>query len=500
MHAPLHIVLDCALALVPKVQYVFDTLLLVLNVRVVYASHPPSDGIWLFYGDARPASWSMERCVTVLHSPESWRCLSAAVQIESTAGTDGLMYVLPVGATETPQAAFDIRFDLVANAFYFLSSWEERGGTHEPVARRLYSDSVYARLGVPQDIVDQYLERLAQLLGVLCQRFRLPDFPVRRWPNDALYALVLSHDVDFIPTGLMDTFKQGAKTLVRHLVRERDPADAARAAVGLVRALVRGEDPYGCIPAIIARERDLGVHSSFQVAVGHRHPNDVNYRIEDDRVRNYLRAILDAGFDLCLHGSYRSTEDPAWYLEEVELLAQRLARPIGCRQHYLSFDYDALFSVQERAGIQFDMSLGYPDRPGARAGFSYPFFPYCLKEDRPYNVLQISLFLMDVTLRSYLGLKARPAWDVVADVLAALQRKGGCASAVWHPIVFGGARDPGYQHLFWEMIEHLQRTRGLATDGRTINRFWRRRAESYASFGGCKSGEEVGKRTVPAEC
>jgi hypothetical protein len=216
--------------------------------------------------------------------------------------------------------------------------------------------------------------------------------------------------------------------------------------------------------------------------VARRHPNDVNYDIEDDTIRNYLRVITASGFDLCLHGSYRSTEDPDWYGDEAALLARRLGKPLGSRQHFLSFDYDALFAAQERVGIQYDMSMGYPDRVGPRAGFSYPYFPYCLKDDRPYNVLQLSLFLMDVTLRSYLRLKPTGARKVIDTTLDDLHRKGGCVSAVWHPIVFGSARDPGYDALYWDMTERIRKTGGLATDGRTINAFWRHRADSYASF------------------
>jgi hypothetical protein len=276
--------------------------------------------------------------------------------------------------------------------------------------------------------------------------------------------------------------KQGVKTLLRHLVRQRDPGDALRAAAGLSRALLRGRDPYGCVPEIVERERQLGVRSSFQVAVGRRHPNDVNYRIEDERVRDYLRVITDEGFDLCLHGSYRSTENRAWYIEEVALLSRRLGTPRGSRQHYLSFNYDALFSAQEQAGIEYDMSMGYPDRTGPRAGFSYPYFPFSLERDRPYDVVEISLFLMDVTLRSYMGLKGRRALEAVRDALDDLKSKGGCASVVWHPIVFGGARDPGYDRLFWELIDDVRRAGGLPTDGRTINDYWRERARVYSSF------------------
>ncbi len=128
------------------------------------------------------------------------------------------------------------------------------------------------------------------------------------------------------------------------------------------------------------------------------------------------------------------------------------------------------------------MSIGFPDHPGPRAGFSYPYFPYHLREDRPYKVLEIGLFLMDATLRGYMRLKGAAAWRVIEQCLDDLRRKRGCASVVWHPIVFGGARDPGYDRLFWDMVERVGGTGGIATDGRTINQFWRERAAGYASF------------------
>lgn len=481
MREPLHIILRCTEALQPKVRYVFDTLLMARGVPMVYSPQPPSTGLWLLYGPAKEASWPLDRCLAIAHCPESWRFFDGHADIEATANVEGLITVFTERAAGFDQPS-DISFDIAANAFYFLSSWSERFGSNKGQTRSMYSNSIFARLGVPQDIVDQYLDRLMKQLHALCDRLEIEKWNSLEWPQGATHALILSHDVDFIPANLIDIAKQGAKTILRHLVRQRDPVDALRAATGLAFALIQKRDPYGCVTEIIKREKELGVRSSFQVAVAHRHINDVNYRIEDDRVRDYLRAIPDSGFDLCLHGSYRSTENPAWYVEEAALLARRLDKPLGSRQHFLSFNYDTLFTAQEQAGIQYDMSMGFPDCTGPRTGFSYPYFPYCLKEDRPYGVLQLNLFLMDVTLRSYLGLKGVPARDRIRATLDDLRKKGGCVSTVWHPIVFGGARDPGYDRLFWEMVNYTRDTGGLATDGRTINDFWRRHAKNYSSF------------------
>jgi len=467
----------------PRVRYVLDSLLMALDVPVSYSAQPPTEGPWLLYAKHLEPEFDSGRCLYVPYRQSAWQSMQKNGRRHSVDTVEGVPYVLPEVVPQAGQDG-DIRVDLFANAFWFLSSWAERHEARESDTRGLYSESEFKRLGIPQDVVDIYLDVLRRGLAACCERANVSEWRRPEWPNGREYAVVLSHDVDFIPANQLDIIKQGVKTLGRHLIRERSPVDAIRAGVGLSKAIVSGRDPYGCLPEMIAREKALGVQASYQVAVGHRHPVDVNYLIEDDRTREYLRVITQNDFELCLHGSYRSTENPEWYAEEVELLGNRLGRPIGSRQHFLSFDYDALFDIQEKSGIRFDMSMGFPDRIGPRSGFSFPYFPWNIEQDRPYDVLQISLFLMDVTLRSYMHLGADDAWGAISGSLDALRRKRGGVSVVWHPIVFGNARDPGYGDLFWQLVDRVTSTGGLATDGRTINDFWRRRAARYPSFAG----------------
>lgn len=464
-----------------KVRYVFDTLFLAAGIPVRYVDAAPAAGPWVEYA-VRPQEGNHRSAdLFIAHDPAAWESFAGDWLPDKAETHKDLPLVFPPRG-ELGLPAPGIGFDLAANSFYFLCSWAERRGGTKGQSRQLYATSEFVRLGVPQDIVDRYLKLLVERLTFLRASSGAVARARAEWPDGKKFAVVLSHDVDFIPVRPLDNTVQGAKTLMRHLIRQRDPAEAWRAFRGWCSSTVAGRDPYGCVPQIIEREHAMGLRSSFQVAVGHRHPNDVNYHIEDDRVRDYLRAITNAGFDLCLHGSFRSTENTGWYLEETELLAARLARPLGSRQHFLSFDYDNLFSAQEAAGIRYDMSMGYPDRPGPRAGFSFPYFPYNLREDRPYRVLEISLFMMDVTLSGYMKLRHFSARELIEAFLSDLREKGGCASVVWHPIVFGGARDPGYDDLYYEMATRVGELGGVATDGRTIHDFWRERALDYASF------------------
>jgi hypothetical protein len=467
------ILLGCAGALRARARYVFDTLCLAAGRDVVYLEEPPGDGSWIAYTE-RLDDPPCGRVLRILHDPLAWadfdRWESCSVFIPR-AGVAALF------GRPSAESATRIGFDLVANAFFFLSGWAER--RRDGATRRLYADSVYARKAMPQDTVDRYLQHLLDALQ------RIEEVPARRreglW-GSWRYAVVLSHDVDFLPVRPWDQPSQALRSAARHLLKHRSPSEAARGMAAYLQNSLRGRDSFGCVPEIIREECRRGVRSSFQVAVARRHPSDVNYSTTDPRVQRYLTAITDAGFDLCLHGSYRSTEQSTWYEDEVETLTRQFARPRGSRQHFLSFDPDVLFAAQERAGIAFDMSMGFPDRCGPRTGFSYPYFPYCLERDRPYDVVEIGLSIMDVTLRSYLGVRGEDAWNAIRAQLDDLSRKGGGGSVVWHPIVFGGARDPGYDGLYWRLVDHVAQTGGLATDGSEVDRIIRARAQRYPSF------------------
>src|SRR5215475_2051955 len=156
---PLYIVLGCADELVGRVRYVFDTLLMAAEIPARYVSEPPNDGPWVLYGQPREISWPLHRCCALAYCPEAWRVLKGTRDVASAADVDGLRTVFG----EQPAQGgvpWSVAFDLLANAFFFLSSWSERMARKRDDTRRLHSTSIYAQLSIPQNIVDLYLERL----------------------------------------------------------------------------------------------------------------------------------------------------------------------------------------------------------------------------------------------------------------------------------------------------------------------------------------------------
>ncbi len=139
---PLKIVLGCAELLMPKVRYVFDTLFMAAGIPVAYSHEPPATGPWVLYTSCEPEpSWPISRCLAIAHCPRSWRLFERDTDVEATAVVDGMLTVLP-GDPAQFWDALTISCDIIANAFYFLSSWSERAGQHDAQTRQMHSTSV----------------------------------------------------------------------------------------------------------------------------------------------------------------------------------------------------------------------------------------------------------------------------------------------------------------------------------------------------------------------
>ena len=221
------VVISCTDGIVPRARYVFDTLFMACGIPVEYTSVPPPEGAWLLYAPSKDSSLPLDRCVAITHRPDAWRTFDCNADVESAGEVNELAAVFP--QTDSGFAGpFDIPFDLVANAFYFLSSWSERRSSNliglAPAPRdlglRLGSASRRTSWTATSNGSRRRLVPWAtDLVAGTCTTLR--------WPSDARFAVTLSHDVDFLPSRPFDNVLQGGKTFLRHLIRQRDPADCA---------------------------------------------------------------------------------------------------------------------------------------------------------------------------------------------------------------------------------------------------------------------------------
>jgi hypothetical protein len=121
--------------------------------------------------------------------------------------------------------------------------------------------------------------------------------------------------------------------------------------------------------------------------------------------------------------------------------------------------------------------MGFAEHEGFRSGFSFPYYPYYFAEDRPFNVLEIPLTIMDNTLNQYRHMNAEEAWLAVKSQLEYVERSGGCCTLLWHNTYFDESMYPGYGGVYWRALEWTAAHGGWGASAREIWEWWQRRTQ-----------------------
>ncbi len=338
--------------------------------------------------------------------------------------------------------------DELAAGFFHLARVEERGPARDPHGRFLAATSCL-------DPLDPPLERLREALGVEPPRYR-----------GAKFAVALTHDVDNPWRWTRIGVRGAAARLKGHALAGR-AGPAVHEARGLARVplhKLRGTDPNWRFAEIAAAERAHDARSTFFVLAGHGHPADGAAPETYDRLRPQLvETLLGAGAEVGLHGSYLAADDLEQLARERALLAQLDGPLIGHRYHYLRVDPLRNLAPLAGIGFRYDTSLGFPDALGFRAGIAHPFRPWDFERERPADLLEVPLAVMDAMLAEerYAGLTAEEAKPRVLALLDWAAEHGGGFSILWHPERFDAPSARGWDRLYFELVDAVRERGGI---------------------------------------
>ena len=338
--------------------------------------------------------------------------------------------------------------DGLAAGFFHLARVEERGAEVDRHGRFLAASSCL-------DPLDPPLERLRRELGAEPPSYR-----------GARFVVALTHDVDVPWRWTRIGVRGAAARLKGHaLARRVEPAlHEARSLVRVPLHKMRGTDPNWRFAEIAAEENAHDARSTFFLMAGHGHRADGAAPEAYDRLRQQLvETLLETGSEVGLHGSYLAADDLDRLARERLLLAQLDGPLIGHRYHYLRVDPHRNLASLAGIGFRYDTTLGFPDTLGFRAGISHPFRPWDFARDRPADLVEVPLAVMDATLAEerYAGLSAADAKPRVVSLLDWAAEHGGAFSILWHPERFDGPSARGWDRLYFELIEAVRERGGI---------------------------------------
>ena len=319
--------------------------------------------------------------------------------------------------------------DIVASAFYLLARWDEyRVAERDRFGRLPFDHSAFARiagLDIEDPAVEGYLTALRDALGM---------------PAPDSWSVFLTHDIDRIR-------RRTARGIARSVKRRRH------------RALgdLAGHDPWDNVPDLLETTWRRGLRSTVFLIGRNQHRLDGTPRRTYERERgNLAAAVHAAGSEVALHGAFASSESLEALEDEVAVLRAEAGAIHGVRFHYLRFRYHDTPLRVEAAGLEYDASLGFSERPGFAAGYARPFRPWIVGEEREARIRLVPLAVMDTTLHSHLGLAPEEARERALRVLGAVKRAGGAAALLWHNTYLADERAPGYDRLWEDLLDDLQ--------------------------------------------
>lgn len=137
--------------------------------------------------------------------------------------------------------------------------------------------------------------------------------------------------------------------------------------------------------------------------------------------------------DVGIHPSYASNKSIRQLQHEISLLKTIIGKTVErSRQHFLKMTLPTTYRNLIAAGIRHDYSMGFPSRPGFRAGIASPFLFFDLLNNEVTS-LEIHPFqVMDVTLMQYRNLHIQEAKRSIEQLMRETAKVGGTFVSVWH--------------------------------------------------------------------
>lgn len=320
------------------------------------------------------------------------------------------------------------------------------------------------------------LERAGELflnsIFFACKELKIPLPQKTFWPYGKKFAVCLTHDVDEVKK----TYQWITYPL--KLIRKHDFKGLYNQFSSFMQK-IKGDEPYWTFDKIIEVENKLGVKSTFFFLneTGKVKLLDRNtwkhlgrrYRLNDPKVASIMKKLHQKGWDVGLHGSFYSYNDYKKIQEEKKVIENLLDHKVhGIRQHNLNLNIPETWLYQEKAGLEYDTTLGFNDRIGFRCGTCFPFRPFYTKENRALDIIEIPLIIEDTAFFRY-----QNPWEEFLKIVGEIERYGGMLTLLWHHSVFNKYEFPGWSETYEKIIKSCKKNNAWVTNAKQICKWWK---------------------------
>jgi len=308
-----------------------------------------------------------------------------------------------IDGTSVDDERYACKYDLLWNAFVFLSRFEEylcedKGRTtdsyafkHPRIDKRTFD--------IP--IVNSLFNELEELIK--------KNFPNLTFGEKERPKIELSHDVDYIEKTLRARFKQTAHNAYNTLMSIYRPVRFLKGASSTIGFLFSNPS-YWCFDYWERVEKDLEKRSTFYVYIKTDKKRfkswilDPSYDVyKDEKLQQTLKHLIAEGFEIGLHGSFNSAVCEESLAKEKEILENSINCEITkVRQHWLRYEERVTPYIHNRL-FQYDSTLGWNDKMGFRSGCASRYRPYDHANQKAFDFFETPQIIMDANMFNYSG-------------------------------------------------------------------------------------------------
>ncbi len=270
----------------------------------------------------------------------------------------------------------------------------------------------------------------------------------------------LTHDIDFIQKTYQYITHDLLKLRIANLARVFNKQEP----FWTFDKIMRIEDKAGCRSTFFFLEESIPWNpfrvNRWNLTMG-------KYKFSNPKVSALLRVLHSDGWEIALHGSFKSYRSKELLGREKENLEASLGGAIyGVRQHFLNVDIPYTWKIQREAGFLYDASLGRRGSIGFHQNHYHPL------EHKSSGMVLIPLTIMDSYLKHFTKGDLSKAWPAVLKIIDEAEANNGVLSILWHNNFFNENEQPGFGKLYNRIIwECRNRGAEFLTSLEVCNRF-----------------------------
>ena len=349
-----------------------------------------------------------------------------------------------------------IHYDILGLTYWMLNRIEEIGRTDLDIHQRFpaVSSHAFKYNYLERPIVDEWLNILGQVIQ-------------RVWPEVKLkkhgFHMCVSHDVDTPSLYAFQPWKNVFRMMAGHLLKRRDLKAFLQAPYIKLTSIntLSNLDPFNTFEWLMEKSEANNIKSAFYFICGRTDPGkDADYEIEHPIMRSLIKKIYKRGHEVGLHPSYNTYLKPHLIKQESMCFKKVCLESgiqqafFGGRMHYLRWQHPSTMKSWADAGMSYDSTLGYADRPGFRCGtcFEYPAFNPVSQERISLRIRPLIAMESTFIEGGYMSLSNTEISILLKRLKNLCSSVGGTFTLLWHN---SSLTSDAHRELYEEALESL---------------------------------------------